>query len=203
MYICFEGIDGSGKSTLARGIFAAYTEQQKKVILTKEPGGTPIGQQLRSVVQYAQEPLDSRSEFLLYAADRAQHYTQVLEPALRAGTIVLSDRTFLSSIAYQGYGRQLDVNILTQINAWALRDVKPDVIVYLALDPEIAYQRIHARAEQLTRFEQEKKDFFARVVHGYDILLTQYPCVIRLDARKTPEALLTECLRRLSVYEKK
>jgi len=203
MYICFEGIDGSGKSTLAQTVLATYQQRGIPVILTKEPGGTSLGQQVRSVVQYAQEPLDARAEFLLYAADRAQHYTQVIAPALQNNVTVLSDRGFVSSIAYQGYGRGLDIGVITQVNNWALQQCVPDVFVYLDIDPQLAYERIHARAEKLTRFEQEKLSFFSRVIEGYEEIFKQYPAVIRLDAHKKQEALLQECMEALASYEKK
>lgn len=202
MYICFEGIDGCGKSTLARAIFEQYQQRGVSVILTKEPGSTPLGQQVRSMVQYADD-IDIRAEFLLYAADRAHHYTHVIAPALHAGTTIVSDRSFVSSIAYQGYGRGLDIALITEINTWVMHRVVPDVFVYLDIDPALAYQRIHARAETVTRFEQEKTSFFSRVIQGYDDIFKQYSQVIRLDACKTQEELLQECIEALYEYEKR
>lgn len=203
MYICFEGIDGSGKSTLAHAVYEQYKKQNKDVLFTKEPGSTPLGQEIRSIVQYAKERVTSRAEFLLYAADRAQHYAQVIKPALVNNQMIISDRSYVSSIAYQGYGRGLDVAMITQVNAWALEGSVPDLFIYLKITPEVAFERIHKRAEEVTRFEREKIDFFAHVIQGYEMVFKEYPNVIVLDAHKTQEELLQECLTALENYAQK
>lgn len=202
MYICFEGIDGSGKSTLARSIYDIYTQRGTPAILTKEPGGTHVGRDIRALVQHSSEPITPRAEFLLYAADRAQHYAQIVAPALSQGITVLSDRSFVSSIAYQGYGRGLDVARITEINRWALQECLPNVFVYIAIDPALAHERIAVRGEVLTRFEKEQRSFFERVITGYEEIFAHYTSVIRLDGRNTPQMLVNECLEKLAVYEK-
>lgn len=199
MYICLEGIDGCGKSTLAHALYAYYHTRGKSVVLTKEPGSTSLGKQIRSIVQHAHEPIDIRAEFLLYAADRAQHYSEVIQPA-HGHKIIISDRSYVSALAYQGYGRGLDISFITSVNMWALQNRVPDVFIYLRIDADEAVRRRELRAEEVTRFEQEKKDFFERVIAGYETIFKAYPHVIYLDAHKNKEVLLQESIERLRAY---
>lgn len=191
-YIVVEGIDGSGKSLLVRKL-AALIEKERmasEVVITKEPGGTELGKTLRALVQARKALICDQAEFLLFAADRAQHIRSVVTPALEQDKIVISDRSFISSIAYQGFGRGLDCDIITTVNEWVLNGVVPNVIVYLELDPMVAHARIEERNEARTAFEQEQQDFWARVIDGFDHCCKRYPQMIRIDATQTVDAVV-------------
>jgi dTMP kinase len=192
--ITCEGIDGSGKSTICKMLSKHLTDQNIQTILTKEPGGTPFGLQLRNILQHSTEPISPIAEFLLFAADRAHHLASIVKPALQKGTWVISDRMHDSSVAYQGYGRSLDLNIINQTNKIALQGIEPTITLYLKIDPEKAHMRINQRNEEKTRFEQEKKDFWLRVIGGFETIFATRSNVIVLDATKTPEEIMTELL---------
>ncbi len=157
-YLAFEGGEGSGKSTQAR-LLAARLD----AVLTREPGGTPLGAKLRTLLlDPGQDPVGPRAETLLMAADRAQHIRDVVAPALAQGRHVVSDRSVYSSLAYQGGGRQLGVDNVRRLNDWALDGCWPDLVVLLDLDPETADQRLDRVAgldRSLDRLEQEDRSF--------------------------------------------
>lgn len=185
MLIALEGIDGSGKSTLARALAEKFREAGYEVVLTKEPGGSNAGKALREVLQHT--PLVAKAEFLLFSADRAQHVQEVIKPALQRGALVISDRMLDSTYAYQGYGRGLDMTMLRTVTEWVMEGIKPQMVLYCALESTQAQDRIMLRSEQLTTFEQEKKEFFDRVAHGFDTLLRGRSDVHILDASQAPE----------------
>lgn len=189
-YIAVEGIDGSGKSGLVMRLATLLENSLAlNVVVTKEPGGTELGKTLRELVNANKLIVCDKAEFLLFAADRAQHIKTVVTPALQRGTIVLSDRSFISSIAYQGFGRGLDCDLITNVNEWVLNGVMPDVILYLDLDPTIAYKRIEVRNEEKTSFEQEREMFWARVIKGFNHCCQKYPNMIRIDASGNAECV--------------
>ncbi len=190
-----EGIDGSGKSTLMERLSHALSLKGHKIIVTKEPGGTPFGKEIRQLVQHGKHTLSPHAEFLLFAADRAQHIQTVVQPALERGELVLSDRMADSSMAYQGYGRGLDKNMIATINNWAMAGVEPDLILYINIDWQIAWERIHKRGEVLTRFEQEKKDFFERVAQGFDVIFAGRQNVVTLDGALDQQTLFEQALK--------
>lgn len=169
MYIAFEGAEGCGKSTqserLAEVIGAVHT---------RETGGTAIGARLREILHdVAVTNLDDRAEALIAAADRAQHLAEVVEPALAAGRHVVSDRSLFSTLAYQGYGRQQDVDELTEFNNWAVRGRWPDLVVLMTVSPEITAQRMSKR--ELDRFERSGAAFYERVDAGYATMAAADP----------------------------
>lgn len=190
--IAIEGIDGSGKSTLAHNLFALATQNNLSVILTKEPGSTPLGKQLRQIVQTKDVAKTPIAEFLLFAADRAQHMHEVIKPALKDNKLIITDRMADSSLVYQGYGRGLSLDMINKVNEWALNGVKPDLTIYVCIDIDTAWQRILARNEALTTFEQEKRDFTQRLIHGFDTLYKNRTDVITIDGKKTPEQITQE-----------
>jgi dTMP kinase len=160
-YIAFEGIEGCGKSTQASRLAHSLS-----AVLTRETGGTAIGARVREVLHDpANTNLSPVAEALLIAGDRAQHRAEVLAPALASGQHVVSDRSVYSSLAYQGYGRGLDLSMLRTVNDWALDGRWPDLVILLDLDHEVAMQRLSSRT--LDRFEQETKEFFARIRDGF------------------------------------
>ena len=168
-YIAFEGVEGCGKSTHVKRL-AAHLD----ALVTREPGGTAIGSVLRGIMaDPANTHLDARSEALLMAADRAQHLRELVVPTLNTGRHVISDRSAYSSLAYQGYGRGLDVDLLRRFNDFAVDSRWPDLVVYIKVDLAAVRKRLLKR--DTDRFERENDEFFTRVIHGFDELAKREP----------------------------
>jgi dTMP kinase len=198
LFIAVEGIDGSGKSTLAKNLYNYLQTNGYETILTKEPGGTPLGLQLRAILQNKNVAVNTMAEFLLFASDRAQHFTDLIIPSLNAKKIIISDRCSDSSIAYQGYGRGLDTVMLENINNWAMQNIKPDLTLYVKVNVDIAMQRINKRNEELTDFE--KKEFLVRVDNGFDRMYQNRTDVIELDGNKIQEEIFQDAIKILQKY---
>lgn len=142
-FITLEGVEGSGKSTIINFIKDSLEKSGQKVVVTREPGGIDIAEQIRSVIlDRNNTKMEGRTEALLYAAARRQHLVEKVIPALKAGNIVLCDRFIDSSLAYQGYARGLGINEVYSVNKFAIEDVMPDLTLYLDLDPQIGLNRI-------------------------------------------------------------
>src|SRR5690606_1203285 len=165
LLIAIEGIDGSGKSTLAHNLFTLLHSKQYSVLLTKEPGDTALGKKIRELVQTQTIPLATKSEYLLFAADRAQHFSELIIPALTQKKIIISDRLSDSSLAYQGYGRGLELERLHQINQWAMNDTTPNLTIFVRVPVDTALERVTKRSE-LSVFE--KKHFLEKVANGFE-----------------------------------
>ncbi|MCB0965894.1 MAG: dTMP kinase [Ilumatobacter sp.] len=169
VYIAFEGAEGCGKSTQSRRLADALD-----AVLTRETGGTPVGQRLRAILHdTAVTDLDDRAEALIVAADRAQHVAGVVRPALDEGRSVVSDRSVYSTLAYQGHGRGLDVDELRRLNEWAIGDTWPDLVVLLRVPDDVARQRMERR--ELDRFERAGDEFHARVDEGFATMAAADP----------------------------
>ncbi len=163
-YIALEGLEGCGKST-----HTTRLGQHLDAVITREPGGTRIGTELRAILANPDNvEMDRRTEALLMAADRAQHMAEVIAPALERGQHVVSDRSIYSTLAYQGYGRQLGTAELLTISQWALRDRLPDIVIYIDVPTDVLNERLAKR--DLDRFEREGADFFARIAQGFSEL---------------------------------
>jgi dTMP kinase len=168
-YIAFEGLEGCGKSTHVTRLAAALG-----AVATREPGGTTIGASLRAtMIDAANTMLSPRAEALLMAADRAQHLDELVTPTLQRGQHVVSDRSAYSSLAYQGYGRQLDLAMLKQFNSWAIGNRWPDLVVYIDVPLDILLERLKKR--ELDRFEREDRSFFERIAHGFNEMAKAEP----------------------------
>ena len=195
-FLSVEGGDGSGKSTQIKNIKEYLTERGQEVILTREPGGTPVAEKIRELIlDPANKALTGRAEMLLYAASRAQHVEEKILPALAEGKTVLSDRFTDSSIAYQGYGRELG-DAVRVINEYAVCGCMPDVTFLMELDPSIGKSRI--RADVQDRLELEKIDFHNRVFEGYKEIAKLYDdrfaCI---DASRGKEEIRADIIGRL------
>ena len=161
LYIALEGLEGCGKSTHTKRL-----GEHLDAVVTREPGGTRIGSLLRAILADPENvDLDRRTEALLMAADRAQHMAEVIKPALDRGQHVVSDRSIYSTLAYQGYGRQLGTEALLSISTWALNDRLPDLVIYIDVPTDVLNARLAKR--DLDRFEREGADFFARIAEGF------------------------------------
>ena len=171
-FITFEGVDGAGKSTHLAWFADALRQRGHDVIVTREPGGTPLGEQLREIL--LNQPMNIGTEALLMFAARLEHIEQVIKPALHAGKWVISDRFSDASFAYQGGGRGLDWDKLSQLEQWVHPDLQPDLTLFFDVPVEIARQRLASNVS-LDRFEQEQADFFERVRAGYHRRVQQNP----------------------------
>ncbi len=200
--ITIEGIDGSGKSTLAKSLQEFFNAQQIETILTKEPGGTELGRHLRTILQEQENPLTPVAEFLLFAADRAQHMAQLIKPALAQKKLVISDRMADSAMAYQGYGRGLNRDMIARVNSWAMDNITPTLTVYVRVEVATAEARRRARSEKVTAFEREQKDFMERVVAGYDTMYAAMPHVILVDGSQSPQEVFDNAWKQIISYLK-
>lgn len=172
LFITFEGPDGSGKTTQIELLAERLRDQGHEVLITREPGGTSIGDQIRAVVHDVKNvEMTRETEFLLYSASRAQLVRQVIRPHLERGGTVLCDRFADSSMAYQGYGRELDLDMVRCITQFATGGLCPDLTVYLDLPVEVGLQRKEsahaAQAGEWNRLDQQTLDFHQRVRQGY------------------------------------
>ncbi len=169
VYIAFGGSEACGKSTHARLLADALG-----AVVTRETGGTRVGERLRDILHDTTVvDLDDRAEALIVAADRAQHMAHVVRPALASGRSVVSDRSVYSTLAYQGYGRGLDIEELRQINDWATGGLWPDLVILLTVPADVTADRLGKR--QLDRFEQAAGDFHVRVADGFAAMAANDP----------------------------
>lgn len=168
MFITFEGPEGSGKTTQARLLAQWLREQGMEVVLTREPGGTQIGDQIRTVLHDPQNTeMAARTEILLYSASRAQHAVETIRPALADGKIVVSDRYADSTYAYQGYGRGIDVELLRDITRIATCGLQPDLTICIDITPEAGLRRRKVGGDEWNRLDAEPLRFHRRVRSGY------------------------------------
>jgi len=195
LFITFEGPEGSGKTTQARLLYEYLREQGYPAILTREPGGTRIGDQIRAILHdLSNTEMLPTTEILLFSASRAQIVGQVIKPALEAGKVVICDRYADSTMAYQGYGHRLDLKTLEFITHFATGGLKPDITFYLDIDVEEGLRRkraAHERGEdEWTRLDQKEVEFHQRVREGYLKLAQAEPSRwVILDASEDVEAI--------------
>ncbi|MFE5079910.1 dTMP kinase [Streptomyces mirabilis] len=197
-FIALEGGDGAGKSTQAEALAEWIRAKGHEVVVTREPGATPVGKRLRSILlDVSSAGLSHRAEALLYAADRAEHVDTVVRPALERGAVVISDRYIDSSVAYQGAGRDLSPTEIARINRWATNGLVPHLTVLLDVSPEAARERF---TEAPDRLESEPVEFHTRVRSGFLTLAAADPGrYLVVDAAQEPEAVTTVVRHRLDV----
>ena len=164
-FITFEGIDGAGKSTYIARVADLLRQHGQRVVTSREPGGTPLGEKLRELLLH--EPMHLETEALLMFAARREHLAQVIEPALARGDWVVCDRFSDASYAYQGGGRGLDKEKILRLEQWTHERLQPDLTFLFDVSPAVAGQRIAAQGRDLDRFEQEKREFHTRVRAAY------------------------------------
>jgi dTMP kinase len=189
LFITFEGPDGSGKTTQIRLLAEWLREQGYQVVLTREPGGTEISDQIRQIVHDLHNAaMNARTEILLYSASRAQHVAQLIRPALATGKVVISDRYADSTMAYQGYGRQLDLTALRMITVFATGGLVPDLTLYFDIAPEEGLRRRQVGGDEWNRLDAEATDFHQRARAGYLELIKQEPeRWVVIDANRSRE----------------
>ena len=192
-FITFEGIDGAGKSTHITALETWLRGRNREVLLTREPGGSPLAERLRELVLH--ETMDALSETLLIFAARRDHLQRCIEPALARGAVVLCDRFTDATFAYQGAGRGFDLQVLAQLEAWVQQGREPDLTLWFDLAPVQAAQR-RAAVRAPDRFESQDTEFFARVRDGYASRMAQAPQrFVRLDASAEPDMVWAQIER--------
>ena len=193
--ITLEGVEGSGKSTLIQYLKEFIESIGKKVIVTREPGGIEISEQIRSVILDTENTkMDGRTEALLYAAARRQHLVERIIPALKEGNIGLCDRFIDSSLAYQGYARGLGIDEVLSINEFAIGGFMPNLTLYLDLDPQIGLSRIHKnKGREVNRLDLEEISFHLKVREGYEEVIKRFPDrIVRVDANQELDKVLSD-----------
>ena len=202
MFITFEGIDGVGKSTQLDLLQSWLEGRGREVLRTLEPGGTELGQEIRHLLLHRKGDVAARAEALLYAADRAHHVATKIRPALASGKVVLSDRYFDSSVAYQGAARELDVTEVRNISLWAVDNLIPDLTVLLDLDAHAAILRRNKTGTEPDRLEREKVDFFERARSQY-LELAKEPRFLVVDATLSIDEIQDQIRARVLTMEKR
>jgi dTMP kinase len=196
LFVVFEGGEGAGKSTQAKLLSEALRRDGHKVLMTREPGATEAGAQIRRLLLDGGQ-LAPRAEALLYAADRAHHVATVIRPALNRGAVVISDRYIDSSLAYQGAGRTLPVQEVAWLSAWATGGLKPDLVILLDVEPTIGLRRVAERGAA-DRLESESTAFHERVRFGFlDLAAAEPSRYVVVDAAEAPEQVAATVVRRV------
>jgi dTMP kinase len=195
--VTLEGIEGSGKSTLGIGLVQKLTEAGHAPLMTREPGGSELGNEIRSLflARRPRIPIDPLAEAFLVNAARAQHVVAAIAPALAAGRVVLCDRFVDSTLAYQGYGRGLEIERLRQICTLATRGLLPDVTLLLDVPVAVSRARLGTRGGEADRLESEPEEFHERVRAGFLALATVSPRFHTLDGNQPPERTLEAAWR--------
>ncbi|MDL2267942.1 dTMP kinase [Desulfovibrio sp. OttesenSCG-928-G15] len=207
MFITFEGIEGSGKSTALTRVCHLLETAGIAFLRTREPGGNELGKHLRALLLDSRQQVSSKAELFLYLADRAQHVSQVIRPALEGGALVLSDRYADSTVVYQGYGRGLNINKLYSFNEEAVDGLWPDLTILFDLPPEVGLARARERNDSngtsVTegRFEAEQLDFHTRIREGYLAWAARHHTRFHIvNAQNGPEQVLSDLLEILAVH---
>jgi dTMP kinase len=205
MFITFEGIDGAGKSTLIEGIKLTLEKKGISFILTREPGATQTGKAIRELLLHTKTDIRSTTELLLYAADRAQHVEQVIQPALKKKQWVLCDRYIDSTTAYQGYGRELDLTLIQELHKISTQGLLPDLTFFLDGNVSTLLSRAKKRSNdeksKSDRLEAEAHSFFERVQNGFRTLAKENPNrFMVLNAEESPSMIIEKALAQLSQH---
>jgi len=197
MFITFEGSEGSGKSTQIKKAAEYLRSLNYNVVVSREPGGTLIGEQVRACLHDVNnKDMTSEAEVLLYSASRAQYVKEVILPSLESGVVILSDRYADSTIAYQGYGRGLDLEALKQITKFATGGLKPDLTILLEIDVTAGIERREIGGAEMNRMDLQTISFYERVEKGYKALVAADPeRWVIIDANQPKEVVQSEIRR--------
>jgi dTMP kinase len=198
LFITLEGPEGSGKTSAIKIVKEQLEKEGYQIVMTREPGGTPISEQIRNVIlDKSNTAMDYRTEALLYAASRRQHLVEKVWPNVREGKLVICDRYLDSSLAYQGYARGLGVEDILNVNMYATEGTFPDITLLFDLEPEVGLARINANSSrEVNRLDLEKLDFHHRVRNGYLSLAKRFPDrFVIIDASKDLEEVASSALK--------
>ncbi|MBT3456296.1 dTMP kinase [bacterium] len=194
--ITIEGADGCGKTTLLKNLINLLSKTNLDFISTKQPGGTTFGEKISTLLKESDKNVSAKTEFLLFAADRAQHFEKVVIPALENGKLVICDRMGNSSLAYQGYGRGVDLEQIKTINSWVTQNIQPKIIMYIHIDVSIAIERMKKRGASSV-FEERYKNFMHKVINGFDTIFANKKNVVILDGTLSEDKLTQEAYKAL------
>ena len=187
LFITLEGPEGSGKTTIASLVEKKLKEKGLNVVMTREPGGIEISEQIRKIILDPNNTaMDSKTEALLYAAARRQHLVEKVIPALKQEAIVICDRFIDSSLVYQGIGRGLGIDKVYDMNLFAIEDIMPDFTLFFDIDPKLGLERIHKdQQREINRLDMEDLNFHQKVYQGYKEVVSRYPeRIIEIDVFK-------------------
>lgn len=198
MFISFEGIEASGKSTLMAAVERALRAEGHEVVVTREPGGTPVGDALRQILLNAQHAVTPVSELFMMNASRSQLVTEVIRPAIDRGAVVLCDRYMHSSLAYQGYGRGLPLDLVRSACDAATGALMPDLVLLVDISPETSRKRLASRGNSHDRLEREDDAFHRRVREGYLEIARHEERVVAIDGERAPEEVADAAMAALS-----
>lgn len=200
-FITFEGGEGSGKSSIIHEVAAFVTSLGHEVLVSREPGGISISEQIREVIlSKANTDMEPETEALLYAASRVQHLNKKVLPALKEGKVVILDRYIDSSLAYQGYARNLGIDEVLNINMYATKHM-PDLTFFIDLSPEIGLARISACNREVDRLDLESLAFHERVYEGYKVLVKRYPeRIISIDGNQPIQKVIADVNAHLNAF---
>jgi dTMP kinase len=194
VFISIEGIEGSGKTTLISGLALELKSIGLDVIVTREPGGTAFGDAVRDIFVDPQARIRPLAEAFLMNASRAQLVAEVIAPALKTGGMILCDRFFDATVAYQGYGRGLDIEMLIRLSLVASQSIAPDITLLIDIDAALSAERVRSRGAS-DRLEREDESFHERVRAGYLELARRFDRMVVLDGRESPATVLEQALQ--------
>ncbi len=202
LFLTFEGIDGSGKTTQLNLLKEDFDKKGLDYILLREPGGTSISEQIRTILlSHKNKEMNAETELLLFAAARAQLVEQIVKPALAEGKIVISDRFFDSTTAYQGFGREMDVEFIKNLNQFATRNLEPDVTFYFDISVDAALKRLGNRQDKADRLDGESKAFMEKTRTGYLALADWYPNRVKtINADQPIDCIYQDLKQHLNDY---
>jgi len=195
MIVC-DGSNGAGKTTVIKKLEEFVLSKGLEIVLTREPGGTPISEKIRKIIlDNDNSEMCDLTELLLFAASRAQHVQEKIIPAIERGAIVISDRFDAATISFQHYARGIDLELITKINNIAKAGFQPDMNIILDLSPELGLERVHGRGDKLDRMEDEKLDFLSKARNGYLEQAKANPSKFHvIDAAQTAEEVAKEAM---------
>lgn len=198
-FITLEGPEGSGKTTISTRVVKILEDKGYKVLLTREPGGVEIAEQIRNVIlDKNNTKMDPKTEALLYAAARRQHLVEKVLPALEAGYIVICDRFVDSSLAYQGVARDLGINEVYEMNLFAINDIMPDKTLFFDIDYLKGLERIKVNQRETNRLDLEKNDFHKKVYDGYIEICNKYTDrIVKINADQTIEEVVEDTMKEI------
>jgi len=178
IFIVLEGIEGVGKTTQIHLLEAYFKAQKTEYITTREPGGLEVSEAIRKII--LNKEMSPITELLLYEAARSEHMDKIIKPALKNGKTVICDRFALASVAYQGYGRGLDLDLINTLNTIATQNIEPDITIILDIEVADGFKRVNARGNEQDRIEKSGNEFFSRVRNGYLETAKKYPDKIKV-----------------------
>lgn len=198
-FISFEGTEGSGKTTVIEKVEEHLIQKGHKVIRTREPGGSKIAEQIRNIILDVDNvEMDPVTEALLYAASRRQHLVEKITPYLEKGYIVLCDRFIDSSLAYQGYARDLGIDNIYQVNQFATSGILPDATIYINVLPEVGLSRIQANHREQNRLDLEQITFHKKVYDGYNIVMNKFKNrFVNINGDQSREKVLEDTIKEI------